>query len=30
MGVSIRNNANNNWVSGVVELYGVFKDGVVS
>ena len=30
MGVLIRNNASNNWVSGVVELYGVFKDGVVS
>jgi len=30
MGVTISNNASNNWVSGVVELYGTFKDGVVS
>lgn len=30
MGIKINNNATNNWVSGVVELYGTFKDGVVS
>jgi len=30
MGVKITNDASNNWISGVVELYGTFKDGVVS
>lgn len=30
MGIKINNNASNSWVSGVIELYGTFKDGVVS
>jgi len=30
MGVKIQANNNRNWISGVVELYGVFKDGVVT
>ncbi len=30
MGIKINNNATNSWISGVVELYGTFKDGVVS
>ena len=30
MGVIVRNSASYNWASGFIELYGTFKDGVVS